>query len=223
MKILLAEDSASLNRAITAMLKSDHYEVESVFDGEQAIRQLNENGYDVIILDIMMPKMNGFEVLSELRRQHNLTPVLMLTALSGIEDRVKGLESGADDYLAKPFAMKELLARVHALCRRKGDYDLEELHYADLSLNPIKMEISAVNAVRVSARECALLHLLLANRDKCLGVQYLLGSIWSDVPDPEEDVVSLYISYLRNKLVYINAHVRIIGNIETGFQLTAKG
>ena len=222
MKILVAEDTVALNRAVAAMLKYSDYEVDAAYDGEMALNCLAHNAYDAVVLDVMMPKVDGLEVLREMRRQHNMTPVLMLTALSGIDDRVRGLEAGADDYLSKPFAMKELQARVNALCRRRNDYGADELKYADLSLNPNKLELKAVNTVRVSARECELLHLFLSNRDKDLDSQYLLSHVWNDDAKANPDTLRLYVSYLQNKLRFINSSVKVVGSDNTGYRLSAS-
>lgn len=222
MKLLLAEDNLGLNRAIVAMLKTDSYEVEPTYDGAEALEHLTQFAYDAAILDIMMPKLSGLEVLTELRKQHDTTPVLLLTALGELDDKVRGLECGADDYLCKPFAMKELLARVHALCRREGQYDVESLSCGDLHLNSEKHEISAVNSIRVSAREFDLIQLMVVHHDKWLSSQYLLTHIWKDDSQATEETIELYISYLRNKLSYISSRALIVGSAHSGF-LLAEG
>lgn len=219
MKILLAEDMESLNRAIAAMLRHAEYEVDTVYDGEQAVDRLRGGHYDTAVLDIMMPRKTGLEVLSEMRRNHDTTPVLLLTALSGIDDRVKGLEAGADDYLSKPFAMKELLARVQALCRRAGGFETDGISFRDMSLDPINLEISAVNSVSISARECSLLQLLLSNKGRVLETDYLLSRVWTDDPKSSPTTLQLYVSYVRNKIHYIDSCVKITGDLTVGFKI----
>lgn len=217
MKVLLAEDTKDLNHAIATMLKMQHYDVDSAYDGRQALDMAGENGYDALILDIMMPKVNGLDVLKELRSRNVTTPVLMLTAKSEVEDRVEGLDAGADDYLTKPFAMKELIARVNALTRRNTGYSETQLTYGNISLNTDSQELKAENAVRLSVREMDLLQTLIMNCDKPLESSYLIEHIWADAEDrPEtdsdiEDTVWLYIKYLKDKLAYINADVSIEG------------
>lgn len=222
MRLLLAEDNIGLNRAIVAMLKTESYEVDPTCDGTEALERLTQYAYDAAILDIMMPRLSGLEVLEEIRKQHDTTPVLLLTALGEIDDRVRGLERGADDYLSKPFAMKELLARVHALCRREMQYNTETLHCGDLSLNPEKHEMSATNSIRVSAREFELIQLMVVQHDKWLTAQYLLTHIWKDDDQATEETVDLYITYLRNKLSYVNSRLLIVGSAHSGF-LLAEG
>ena len=148
MKVLIAEDTTDLNRVVTVMLQKFGYEVDSVYDGEAALEQLELSGYDAVILDIMMPKMDGITALKNMRSRGINVPVLMLTAKSEVDDRVAGLDAGADDYLPKPFAMKELLARVNAMTRRKTKYSGSLVTYADFSLNTDTLELAAENALR---------------------------------------------------------------------------
>ena len=163
MKLLLAEDTRDLNQALTAILEHEGYQVDPVFDGAAALEKLLASPYDAAVLDIMMPKMDGIEVLREIRKVHILTPVLLLTARAEIDDRVAGLDAGADDYLTKPFAMKELLARVRALTRRKSSYGTKELAFADVRLDADTFELSAENSVRLSLKEFELMQALILN------------------------------------------------------------
>ena len=170
MKLLLAEDTHDLNRAISAVLTHEGYSVDSVYDGMKAYESIKENSYDGIILDIMMPKMNGLEVLTEIRKNRITTPVLLLTAKAEIDDRVNGLDAGADDYLTKPFAMKELMARVRSLTRRRNDYASRDLHFEDLILRADSFELSAQNTVRLSIKEFELMQTLILHAGKvCAG------------------------------------------------------
>ncbi len=163
MRLLLAEDTADLNRTVTMVLEHEGYEVDSALDGEQALELAMANTYDGVILDIMMPKKSGMEVLREMRKHQILTPVLLLTAKTEIDDRVAGLDAGADDYLAKPFAMKELLARIRSMIRRQDSYTEKEMRYMDISLNAEDFALTSGNSIRLSIKEFELMKNLLAN------------------------------------------------------------
>lgn len=153
MKILLAEDTKDLNKVLCAVLEHEGYDVDAAFDGEEALEFVNNDSYDCLIFDIMMPKKDGIEALKEVREKKIVTPVLMLTAKAEVDDRVAGLDAGADDYLTKPFAMKELLARVRALTRRKNEYEEGDVTYNDVTLKAQTFELSAKNSVRLSVKE----------------------------------------------------------------------
>ena len=220
MKLLLAEDTQDLNRAVTAILKHEGFEVDSAYDGEEALSFLTAGSYDGIILDIMMPKVSGIEVLTSLRKMNDSTPVLLLTAKAEVDDRVSGLDAGADDYLTKPFAMKELLARIRSMLRRRTRYSAEELHFEGLSLRSESLELAAENSVRLSMKEFELMRLLITNPDKELSTEFILNQLWAGEPDAGADTVYLYISYLRGKLKAVDANVRIEGNRGGSFRLT---
>ncbi|MBR3070087.1 MAG: response regulator transcription factor [Lachnospiraceae bacterium] len=220
MKLLLAEDTRDLNRAVTAILKHEGFEVDSAYDGEEALSFLTAGSYDGIILDIMMPKVSGIEVLTTLRKMNDSTPVLLLTAKAEVDDRVSGLDAGADDYLTKPFAMKELLARIRSMLRRRTRYSAEELHFEGLSLRSESLELAAENSVRLSMKEFELMRLLISNPDKELSTEFILNQLWAGEPDAGADTVYLYISYLRGKLKAVDANVRIEGNRGGSFRLT---
>ena len=220
MKLLLAEDTQDLNRAVTAILKHEGFEVDSAYDGEEALSFLTAGSYDGIILDIMMPKVSGIEVLTSLRKMNDSTPVLLLTAKAEVDDRVSGLDAGADDYLTKPFAMKELLARIRSMLRRRTRYSAEELHFEGLSLRSENLELAAENSVRLSMKEFELMRLLITNPDKELSTEFILNQLWAGEPDAGADTVYLYISYLRGKLKAVDANVRIEGNRGGSFRLT---
>lgn len=223
MKLLLAEDTVDLNRVVTAMLEHMGYTVDQVYDGEEALSMLMQNGYDGVILDIMMPKRDGLSVLAEMRRQNIITPVLMLTAKAEVDDRVAGLEAGADDYLPKPFAMKELLARVKAMTRRRTQYSTTNLSYKDLSLNADTLELSAENTVRLSIKEFELMQTLILSAEKELSASYLLGHVWSTEPEADEDTMRLYIAYLRRKLRSVASRVEIEEISENGSYRLSSG
>ncbi len=220
MKILLAEDTRDLNRAVTVLFQLQGCEVDSAFDGEQALDYLKNDSYDCVVLDIMMPKVDGLGVLVEMRKRHITTPVLLLTAKAEIDDRVAGLDAGADDYLPKPFATKELLARVRALTRRRQKDDFVELRLGSLVLNADQYTLSSSNSVRLSNKEFDLMALLMANTDVALSTGYLLDHVWKHDETAREDTVWLYVAYLNRKLQAINASCTISGTKGGSFQLT---
>ncbi|MCI1723787.1 MAG: response regulator transcription factor [Lachnospiraceae bacterium] len=221
MKLLLAEDTIDLSRAEVAVLSHEGYEVDAAYDGEQALQLITAGTYDGIILDIMMPKMTGLEVLTEIRSRGITAPVLLLTAKAEIDDRVTGLDMGADDYLTKPFAMKELLARVRSMTRRKTDYSLKDMKIGDIRLNSESFELASENTVRLSIKEFELMQTLILNAGHPLATDYLIARIWATEPDANSDTVWLYISYLRKKLDSIDSHVRIAGDRGGSFTLNA--
>lgn len=221
MKILLAEDTKDLSRAVCAVLSREGYEVEPAYDGEEALSHIMSSGYDCVVLDIMMPKMDGLQVLEEMRRQSILTPVLMLTAKAEVEDRVAGLDRGADDYLTKPFSMKELLARIRALTRRRTGYGRERMQFEDITLSAESFELSCENAVRLSVKEFELMQTLMMNSGKhIITSDFLLERVWGSEPEAGEDTVQLYVSYLQRKLKAVSSKVRISSEREGSYELT---
>ena len=212
MKILLAEDTKDLNKVVTQMLEMQGFDVDSAFDGEEALKLALSNGYDGIVLDIMMPKMSGLEVLKEIRSRNIVTPVLMLTAKAEVDDRVEGLDAGADDYLTKPFAMKELMARVKALTRRGSQYAAKELSFGDLTLKSESLELIASNTVRLSIKEFSLMQALLLNQEHEVDNNYLIEHVWNDENDVSEETVWLYVNFLQGKLSYVDSNVEIKGD-----------
>lgn len=221
MKILLAEDTKDLNHAVTVLLKHEGFEVDSAYDGQQAMDMIANNGYDAVIMDIMMPKADGITVLSKMRQKHNMTPVMLLTAKSDIDDRVAGLDAGADDYLTKPFAMKELLARTRALVRRgSSDDPRDKITYAGLVLNGEDLSLSAENTVRLSLKEYELMREFMRNPGRQLASDYLLWKIWNNEQDADEDTVWLYVSYLKNKLRAVVTAVNVKGGKGGSFTLS---
>lgn len=218
-RLLLAEDTRDLNRALTTVLEHEGYEVVPVHDGEEALAKLTAQSFDGVVLDIMMPKRNGLEVLEEMRAEGIFTPVLLLTAKAEVDDRVTGLDAGADDYLTKPFAMKELLARVRSMTRRRSDYGIQRLAYEDISLDGETFELAASNAVRLSVKEFELMQTFILNATHEVSTSYLLGHVWNQEPDADEDTVNLYVSYLRGKLRSVGSRVRIL-RTSTGFTLS---
>lgn len=220
MKILLAEDTKDLNRALCAILKHEGYDVDAAFDGEEVMDFIESDSYDCLVLDIMMPKKDGIQALTEIRAKNIITPVLMLTAKSEIDDRVAGLDAGADDYLTKPFAMKELLARVRALTRRKTEYGTNDLKYNDVLLYAQTFELASENSVRLSVKEFELMQQLMLNKDRSVSVDYILNNVWSREPDAQPDTVVLYVSYLKRKLRAIASDTVIEGDENSGYRLS---
>ena len=219
MKILLAEDTTDLNRVVTALLQHENYDVDSVFDGLEALEHIMNNGYDGVILDIMMPGMDGISVLKEMRAKKILTPVLLLTAKTEVDDRVTGLDAGADDYLPKPFAMKELLARIRAMMRRRLEYTSQSLTYADFRLDADTLALSAENTVQLSIKEYELLELLIEHADRELDTKFLLSEIWP-TEEADQNTVWLYVRYLQRKLQAISSIAKIAGEKGKTVRLT---
>lgn len=221
-RLLLAEDTQDLNRALVMVLTHEGYEVTTTYDGEEALECIAKENFDGVILDIMMPKKDGLEVLMAMRRQGFYTPVLLLTAKAEVDDRVAGLDAGADDYLTKPFAMKELLARVRSMTRRRDEYANQRLSFDDITLDAQTFELAAANAVRLSVKEFELMQTLVMNAGHSLSYEYLLERVWRQEPNVERDTVRLYVSYLRGKLRWVGSRVTIVSH-EDGFMLTAGG
>ena len=220
MRLLFAEDEKSLSRAITAILKNNHYEVDAVYDGEEALAYLECGTYDGAILDIMMPKKDGLTVLKEIRRQGINTPVLMLTAKAEIDDRVLGLDSGANDYLTKPFAAPELLARIRAMTRTQMTQNTSSLSFGNLSLNQTSFELSSPSgSYQLTNKEFQLLELLMANPGQVISSDRIFEKIWGYESDADPSVIWVYISYLRKKLTALNASVRIRAIRNAGYRL----
>ena len=211
MKLLLVEDSTQLNKALSTILKRNLYVVDSAFDGEEALIFINEYVYDVIILDIMMPKINGLEVLKIIRDKKINTPVLMLTAKSTIEDKITGLDAGADDYLAKPFNADELLARIRALLRRKPEYKKTEvISFGDLSLDVNTSTLSCGDKqVALMNKELQIMTLLINNQGNIVSLDVISKSAWDIDAYSTSENVWVFISYLRKKINSIGSKTKI--------------
>ncbi len=201
MKILVVEDEERVAHFIQKGLKEEGHAVDVSYDGEDGEFLAEVNDYDLIILDLMLPKKNGITVCRELRASGDATPVLMLTARDSVEDKVRGLDAGADDYLAKPFAFEELLARVRALLRRQSDSKSPVLKLANLELDPISRRVSRNDkAIRLTTKEYALLEYLLRNQGKVLSRTLIGEHVWDMNFDPESNVIDVYVSHLRSKI-----------------------
>ncbi|MCR5586679.1 MAG: response regulator transcription factor, partial [Lachnospiraceae bacterium] len=171
MRLLLAEDEKELSRALVAVLNHEGYDVDPVYDGEEAVEKGRNGIYDCMILDIMMPKKDGVSALKEMRAAGNVTPALFLTAKSEVDDRVVGLDAGADDYIAKPFAMKELVARIRSLTRRAGSYTPKEIKFGSVTLDTEEQAIYSENSIRLAKKESRLMELFMLNADKELSTE----------------------------------------------------
>lgn len=220
MKILLAEDETDLANAIKALLIHSGYSVDLAEDGQYAVDFAAQNGYDAMVFDIMMPRKDGLEALREIRAAGDTTPVIMLTAKSEIEDRITGLDSGADDYLTKPFAMAELLARLRAMTRRARPEAASVITYANIEVDPSSSELRAVSSISLAFKELKLLELLVKAEGKVITTEEIYDRIWQDDPDTSTKIVLMYISYLKNKLRSVGASCVITGSPESGYTLT---
>ena len=220
MKLLIAEDEIDLAEALTAFFEKNQFTVEAVHNGADAYDYAREGGYDAVILDVMMPKMNGIEVLRRLREDGVTTPIMMLTAKAQKDDRVEGFDAGADDYLPKPFAPDELIARVRALLRRSGEFKPTVLSFGDLKLDPSTGMLSCgEEAVRLSGREFQLMELFLRSPKIIFSVDKIMERIWGWDSDAEINVVWVHISNLRKKLKLIGSSVAIRANRGMGYVL----
>ena len=223
MRLLLAEDEKEMSNAITAVLKHEHYSVDAVYDGQDAFDYLDTGLYDGAILDIMMPKKDGITVLKEIRKKGNDIPVILLTAKSELDDKVEGLDAGADDYLTKPFAMKELLARVRAITRRQGEVTDNILEFAGLKLDRATFEISSeTDSLRLANKEFQMMEMLLTNPGQIISTEQFMDKIWGYDSETELNVVWVYVSYLRKKLAKIGAKVNIKAARGVGYLVEAK-
>lgn len=224
MRLLLAEDEKSLSKAITAILKKNNYTVDAAYDGIEALEYIGTTSYDGIILDVMMPRLDGIGVLRKLRAQGNTTPVIMLTAKAEVEDKVLGLDSGANDYLTKPFASKELLARIRAMTRtaagaRTVQAD-SKLCLGNITLDSATFELSSpAGSFTLANKEFQLLELLMRNPKQILSADQLMERIWGFDTNAESNVVWTYISYLRKKLTALKADVEIKARRNVGYYI----
>ena len=210
MKLLVVEDEVALAEALSEILKRNKYVVDTVYDGEDGLAYGLTDIYDCIILDIMLPKMNGIDVLKTLRKRHISTPVLLLTAKSDTEDKINGLDSGADDYLTKPFVSGELLARVRSLTRRKGEVVTDEFTFGDIALNKSTFSLSREGQfVKLSLKEYQIMELLIANPKQLIPKERFIEKIWGYESDVEYNNVEVYIFFLRKKLSAIGSSVII--------------
>ena len=220
MRLLLAEDEEALSKALVTILKHNNYAVDAVYDGQQALDYLECGIYDGLILDLMMPKVDGITVLKTIRQKGNKIPVLILTAKSEVDDKVFGLDCGADDYLTKPFVTKELLARIRAMTRRQSDLQDNALVYGDLRLDRTSFElISKKGKLLLTAKEFQIMEMFMMN-PKCISsAEQLMDRVWGLESETEISVVWTYISYLRKKLKTLDSSVSIKAVRNVGYTL----
>ncbi len=223
MRLLYAEDERSLARAVSAILVKNHYAVDVVYDGESALDYLETGNYDGAILDVMMPKLDGFEVLRRMRARGDRTPVLLLTARSEIDDRVAGLDSGANDYLTKPFDMKELLARIRAMTRDLSVQPDKTLRFASVMLDCAGYDLSGPGgSVKLAGKEFQMMEMLMRSPRQLISTETFMDHIWGYESETELNVVWVYISMLRKKLRAIDADIEIKAQRGTGYYLEGK-
>ncbi len=223
MKILVAEDEIQMNRVLTTALTHEGYDVDSVYDGQAAIDMANENAYDVMVMDIMMPVKSGIEAVQEIRQTGNQSHIIMLTAMAEVDDRVTGLDAGADDYLTKPFSLKELLARLRSMSRRVDtNFTSNILTVGTVTLNVGEQELVSQNTIRLAGKESKMLEFFMLNAGKKLSTDQIFNHVWAndkDAPEIDNGYVFIYVSYLRQKLKSIGANVVIEGEEMGDYEL----
>ena len=218
MKILFAEDETDLREVVSAYLEYQGYTVIAVCNGQEAVKKAKTDAFDAVVLDIMMPVMDGITAMRRIREAGNLSPAIFLTAKSQVSDRVEGLDAGADDYLTKPFAMEELSARLRALERRKRDYKARSLSFGNIELDTEASELRARNTISLAYKEVLLLECLITNSEREIQAAELLREIWAG-EDADVDTVWMYVSFLQAKLQSVQANVVISGDRGHSYQL----
>lgn len=220
MRLLLAEDEKALSKALTAILERNNYSVDAVYDGQAALEYLETGNYDGVILDIMMPKVDGITVLKEIRRRGNLIPVILLTAKSEVDDKVAGLDAGANDYLAKPFHSKELLARIRAMTRTQTAQASSKLQAGNVTLDRATFELSTpTGSLRLANKEFQMIEMLMSNPSHLISSERFMEKIWGYDSEAEINVVWVYISYLRKKLSSLHADIQIKATRNAGYSM----
>lgn len=220
MRILLAEDEQALSKALKAILERNNYSVDTAFDGEEALDYLEAGNYDGAVLDIMMPKIDGITVLKEIRGKGSLLPVLLLTAKSEIDDKVEGLDAGANDYLTKPFNSRELLARIRAMTRTSPSQTSSKLQAGNVTLDCATYELStASGSFRLANKEFQMMEMLMSNPKNLISSERFMEKIWGYDSESEINVVWVYISYLRKKLAALHANIKITAMRNAGYRL----
>lgn len=222
MRILIVEDEVRLAEALGQIMSEQKYDVDMVYDGKDGLDYALSGLYDVIVLDVMLPGLSGFEVARELRKRKTATPILMLTARDEIPDKVQGLDCGADDYMTKPFVPEELLARIRALSRRQGEVVLEEMGFDDLALNlSTYMLQRETKSVHLGLKEFEVLRMLMTNPQAVVTKESLITKVWGSESDAEDNNVEAYISFLRKKFFYLGSRVQISTIRKVGYRLEA--
>lgn len=219
MRLLIAEDERSLSRVLVKIFEKNNYSVDAVYNGEDALLYLQGENYDAVILDVMMPKMDGITLLKKLRESKNQIPVLILTAKSEIDDKVLGLDSGANYYLTKPFDSKELLAAVRAITRTSSEID-RKLYFGNITLDRASFELASPDAsFRLANKEFQMMEILMSSPHNIISAEQLMEKVWGWDSDTEISVVWAYISYLRKKLSALNADITIKSSRNLGYSL----
>jgi two-component system response regulator ArlR len=220
MRLLLAEDEAALSKALTAILERNNYSVDAVYDGQAALEYLEADNYDGVILDIMMPKVDGITVLKTIRSKGNNIPVLLLTAKSEVDDKVLGLDAGANDYLTKPFHSRELLARIRAMTRAQTSQPNSKMQVGNVTLDRATFELSTpTGSYRLANKEFQMMELLMSNPKTLISSERFMEKIWGYDSETEINVVWVYISYLRKKLTALHANLQIKATRNAGYSL----
>ena len=219
MRILLAEDERALSKALIKIFEINNYSADAVYNGEDALAYLESDNYDVLVLDVMMPQIDGIEVLKRIRAKGNNIPVLVLTAKAEVDDKVLGLDSGANDYLTKPFNTKELLARIRTITRSRSSYD-SSLKFGNITLNRATFELSSdTKSYRLANKEFQMIEMFMSNPRQLISVERFMEKIWGFDSEAEINVVWVYVSYLRKKLKALNANVYIKASRNAGYTL----
>ena len=222
MRILIADDEIELATALAKILRKNNYSVDITNDGEEALLRFEQESYDAIILDIMMPKIDGIEVLKTIRKTNKNIPIMMLTAKTEVEDKVLGLDSGANDYLEKPFDTRELLARLRNITKQKEEVD-NKLTLGNISLNRKTFELEGNNkSIKLTNKEFQMMEMLMQNKKIVISAQQLIDKIWGDDLNADNNVIWVYISYLRKKLLTLSANIEIKATRNIGYCLEIK-
>ena len=220
MRVLLAEDEKSMSRALTVILTRNNYSVDAVYNGQDALDYITGGDYDLVVLDVMMPGLDGFEVLKRIRAKGIQIPVMILTAKSQVDDKVEGLDLGANDYLTKPFDGKELLARLRAMTRKNTPAEGNELKFGNITLNRASFELSSpAGSVKLSSKEFQMMEYLMSNPGMLITTERFFDKIWGLDFEGDSSIVWTNLSYLRKKLIQIGANVRIKAARNAGYSL----
>ena len=225
MHILIVEDEKRLAEALSHILHEQKYMVDVVHDGEEGLSYGESGIYDCIILDVMLPSMNGFDLCFELRKRRITTPVLMLTAKDSISDKVKGLDAGADDYMTKPFSTDELLARLRVLTRRRGEVILDEIKFCDITLHLDQSKLSCSKSdksIHLNFKECEMLKMFLSKPEVIISKQDIIARIWGYDSDAVDNNVEAYVSFIRKKLTFVESSVEIVSAKKLGYKITTR-
>lgn len=220
MRVLIVEDEIRLAEALGEIMKSQRYTADIVNDGEDGLDYAMSDIYDVIVMDVMLPKMNGFDIVRKMREEKNQTPVIMLTAKDDTSDKIKGLDCGADDYLTKPFVPGELLARIRAISRRQGEVVMDELKVEDITLSLSNYTLSCDGrSINLGPKEFDILKILMSNPNVIVPKEDILIKVWGTESDAEDNNVEVYISFLRKKLTHLKSAVQITTVRKIGYRL----